>query len=128
MIHNCLISIRDAFKNGKKMERKILNIVKAYDKSFYNKIYDREVLLNKEQLITLSKILQVNAPVFYSHIKNIIDREIKSLAFSDANSNESIVKNTKVSYEMLEEKTGKGQDWFITADEAVNLGICHGII
>lgn len=134
IIHHTKTSIRWGFRNGKRVDRKILKLVERYDKDFYQEISqdiqddECELCLNKEQWNQVAEILERYSKTFYSHIKGVIYASISSLEKDDAYTEYQLLNVTRIPKEMLIERIGGGKDWYISAQEALNLGICREII
>jgi hypothetical protein len=121
--------MKSVFKSGERIERKILKVVEEHDKDLYNEICDDGGIgLNKEQWARVGKLLARHSQTFYNHIKSTINAVVSRLQSEDRLTELLLTKITRISKEMLDEKIGGGEDWYISAEDALRLGICEEII
>ncbi len=133
MFHHCKTSIRDFFKNGIRIEKKILKILKECDNDLYfimSQQFDDKYglygsLSQWSRIDCLLKNLDIK---FYYHIRKRFNVMIRDLSDLNEKIDQLILSTTSISKELLAEKIGNDQDWYISSKEAKNLGICHEII
>ena len=135
IVHHARSPLGYKIKRSKRVGRKILYLVRQYDKDFFYRIcpsttveIEGKLNLNKEQWARVAELLKRYDHTFYSHIKGDINAVISHLKKRDNIVERTLINMTRISKEMLEEKIGKGEDWLISAQEALKLGICHKIV
>lgn len=135
MIHHASSPLGYKIKRSKRVVRKILNLIRRHDKDLFYRIcpstnveIEGNLILNKEEWNHVAELLAKYDQTFYSHIKGDINAVISHLKKRDNIVEWTLINMIRISKEMLEEKIGKGEDWSISAQEALQLGICHKII